>query len=74
MSSRTEDRNCPVCGAPATIAHRPFCSRRCADVDLSRWFRGRYVIPGRSDEEIRTERENAPKEADAGQRGHGNDG
>jgi len=25
---------------------RPFCSRRCADVDLSRWLRGGYAIPG----------------------------
>ena len=37
---------CPICGGPSDIAFRPFCSRRCADVDLSRWLRGAYVIPG----------------------------
>jgi endogenous inhibitor of DNA gyrase (YacG/DUF329 family) len=37
---------CPICGKPSTEATRPFCSRRCADVDLHRWLTGRYVIPG----------------------------
>ena len=37
---------CPVCGAPGEHATRPFCSRRCADVDLSRWLRGGYAIQG----------------------------
>lgn len=39
------ERKCPICGRPAEAAHRPFCSRRCADVDLARWFTGRYAIP-----------------------------
>jgi endogenous inhibitor of DNA gyrase (YacG/DUF329 family) len=34
-----------VCGKPAQPEHRPFCSRRCADIDLNRWLSGRYVIP-----------------------------
>ena len=38
-------RQCPTCGRPAEADHRPFCSRRCADVDLQRWFAGRYVVP-----------------------------
>ena len=37
---------CPVCGAPADAVTRPFCSVRCADVDLIRWLGGRYAIPG----------------------------
>ncbi len=37
---------CPICGRPATPAYRPFCSRRCADVDLNRWLSGTYIIPG----------------------------
>jgi uncharacterized protein len=37
---------CPICGGPSDIDYRPFCSRRCADVDLSRWLRGAYVFPG----------------------------
>jgi hypothetical protein len=36
---------CPSCGRPAEADHRPFCSRRCAEVDLQRWFAGRYVVP-----------------------------
>jgi endogenous inhibitor of DNA gyrase (YacG/DUF329 family) len=38
-------RPCPICGKPSTQRFRPFCSRRCADVDLHRWLGGRYVIP-----------------------------
>jgi uncharacterized protein len=36
---------CPICGRPAEPASRPFCSKRCADVDLQRWLSGRYAIP-----------------------------
>ena len=39
-------RPCPICRKPADPAYRPFCSKRCADVDLQRWFSGSYVIPG----------------------------
>lgn len=37
---------CPICSKDAVPAYRPFCSRRCADVDLARWLRGDYAIPG----------------------------
>jgi endogenous inhibitor of DNA gyrase (YacG/DUF329 family) len=37
---------CPICKKPTDPRYRPFCSRRCADVDLGRWLTGRYVIPG----------------------------
>jgi endogenous inhibitor of DNA gyrase (YacG/DUF329 family) len=36
---------CPICGRPGVPAHRPFCSKRCADVDLGRWLTGSYVLP-----------------------------
>lgn len=36
---------CPVCGKPPGEPTRPFCSKRCADVDLSRWLKGAYAIP-----------------------------
>ena len=42
---------CPICGAPPEPAYKPFCSRRCADVDLSRWLRGAYVISSQSADE-----------------------
>jgi uncharacterized protein len=43
-------RKCPICGKPASPDYRPFCSRRCADVDLQRWLSGAYVIPAATDE------------------------
>lgn len=36
---------CPICGKPTTQSARPFCSKRCADLDLSRWFNGTYAAP-----------------------------
>lgn len=39
-------RRCPTCGRPAAADYRPFCSKRCADVDLGRWLKGGYRIPG----------------------------
>ncbi len=38
-------RTCPICEKPATLGDRPFCSARCRDVDLSRWFKGSYRAP-----------------------------
>ncbi|WP_371061566.1 DNA gyrase inhibitor YacG [Rhodosalinus sp. 5P4] len=37
---------CPICKKPTDPAARPFCSRRCADIDLYRWLSGRYALPG----------------------------
>ncbi|MBV9509379.1 MAG: DNA gyrase inhibitor YacG [Caulobacteraceae bacterium] len=42
---------CPICGKPTAPAFRPFCSKRCADVDLQRWFSGAYAIPVANDGE-----------------------
>jgi endogenous inhibitor of DNA gyrase (YacG/DUF329 family) len=39
-------RKCPICGRPATREAYPFCSKRCADIDLNRWLSGAYAIPG----------------------------
>ncbi len=38
-------RKCPMCGALETEAYRPFCSKRCADLDLARWFNESYRVP-----------------------------
>ncbi|MBN9587444.1 MAG: DNA gyrase inhibitor YacG [Alphaproteobacteria bacterium] len=46
MSQPGEGPKCPICGKPAGADLRPFCSRRCADVDLGRWLKGGYAIPG----------------------------
>lgn len=45
-------KKCPICGKPSVEAFRPFCSKRCADVDLNRWLTGGYVIPARDDEPL----------------------
>jgi uncharacterized protein len=45
-------------------AARPFCSRRCADVDLNRWLSGAYAIPATDDEEENERRDEGP--ADSG--------
>jgi endogenous inhibitor of DNA gyrase (YacG/DUF329 family) len=42
---------CPICERPTEAAaaparYAPFCSKRCADVDLQRWFAGAYAVPG----------------------------
>ena len=53
---------CPICGKPAVEASRPFCSRRCADVDLNRWLSGVYAIPVTEDEEEDERRDEGPPE------------
>jgi hypothetical protein len=42
---------CPICREPRIEAFRPFCSKRCADIDLSRWLSGSYAIPVADDED-----------------------
>lgn len=42
--------NCPICEKPVDLAYRPFCSRRCADIDLQRWLSGRYAVAVEGDD------------------------
>lgn len=42
---------CPVCAGDTVDKYRPFCSKRCADVDLSRWLKGNYAIPSEDPED-----------------------
>ncbi len=37
---------CPICGKPDGPLTRPFCSKRCADIDLGRWLTAQYVVVG----------------------------
>jgi uncharacterized protein len=55
-------RSCPVCGKPSQQKYHPFCSARCADIDLGRWLGGKYAIaseegPGERDKEAVPEEE-----------------
>jgi endogenous inhibitor of DNA gyrase (YacG/DUF329 family) len=43
---------CPICNGETDEKYRPFCSRRCADVDLGRWMRGSYAVPSDDPEDI----------------------
>jgi endogenous inhibitor of DNA gyrase (YacG/DUF329 family) len=36
---------CPICGKEGVQAYRPFCSKRCADIDLGRWLKESYRVP-----------------------------
>lgn len=42
---------CVICGKPQAAQYRPFCSKRCADVDLNRWLSGGYAIPAAEEDE-----------------------
>lgn len=44
--------SCPICAKPVSASYRPFCSRRCADVDLARWLNGSYAVPSDDPEDL----------------------
>jgi len=63
MSERQPDqRKCLVCGKPPEARFRPFCSKRCADLDLAHWLRGDYAIPAQEHSEGE---ENVEEESDS---------
>lgn len=55
--------SCPICAKPTDPGYRPFCSRRCADIDLARWLGGGYALPSTDPEDILR----AAEEAEAAQ-------
>ena len=46
-------RRCPICGRTASPEFKPFCSKRCADVDLHRWLGEGYRVPVEVDDDMR---------------------
>ena len=50
-SAKGAPKPCPICGKPAAEKFRPFCTKRCADVDLNRWLSGVYAVPGKEEDE-----------------------
>ena len=52
MNPTSQPKPCPNCGDAVIEAYAPFCSRRCAEVDLGHWFNENYVIAGRAAEDI----------------------
>ena len=59
---------CPMCGAATERQYRPFCSRRCADRDLAKWFNGSYASPSRDPEDVEAAIEAAQAAAAAAQK------
>ncbi|MES1159062.1 MAG: DNA gyrase inhibitor YacG [Terricaulis silvestris] len=53
--SEASARKCAICGKPQNEKYRPFCSKRCADVDLNRWLSGGYAIPAEEADELSEE-------------------
>lgn len=53
----TPHPHCPLCKKPSVPEFRPFCSKRCADIDLARWFRNDYRIAGEETKEQEEEQE-----------------
>ncbi len=52
---------CPICARKPAAEYRPFCSRRCADVDLARWLNGSYAVPSDDPEDMERAVEEAAK-------------
>jgi endogenous inhibitor of DNA gyrase (YacG/DUF329 family) len=56
---------CPICQKPTELEFRPFCSKRCADIDLGKWFSGSYAIPSHDPDDaeaLENELRDAPDE------------
>ncbi len=54
--------SCPICAKNSDAKYRPFCSRRCADVDLGRWLNGSYAVAADSPEDLNEAAEELMKE------------
>lgn len=62
--------SCPMCEAETHPTYRPFCSRRCADLDLAKWFNGSYATPSRELEDVESAIELSEAASEAAQKPH----
>lgn len=44
--------SCPICSKATSNDYRPFCSKRCADIDLAKWLGGSYAVPSTDPEDM----------------------
>jgi len=65
LDRKTQVARCPICGKSTDPSIRPFCSKRCADIDLNRWLSGVYAVPVREEEDEDGER---PAEGEGNER------
>ncbi|WP_171101176.1 MULTISPECIES: DNA gyrase inhibitor YacG [unclassified Ruegeria] len=49
--------SCPICQEDTVQKFRPFCSKRCADIDLAKWLNGSYAVPSQREEDLDAEPE-----------------
>ena len=66
MSERVttpQSKSCPICGKPTVEKFRPFCSRRCANVDLNRWLSGVYSVPVKEEDDEDETARDKPQDA-----------
>ena len=54
-------RHCPICAKPQAARWQPFCSKRCADVDLGRWLTEAYRIPAVEGDDAEGDEESEPR-------------
>lgn len=62
--------SCPICRKAVTAAFRPFCSRRCADVDLAKWLNGSYAAPSNDPDDVESAIEATEAALNAAQKPH----
>ena len=53
--------SCPICSAESRLDYRPFCSKRCADLDLAKWLNGSYALPSQDPEDLEKALEEAER-------------
>ncbi len=66
MATPKKAAPCPICGKPESAATRPFCSKRCANLDLGRWLKGDYRIPTEEQPETPQDRQDKEGEDEGG--------
>jgi endogenous inhibitor of DNA gyrase (YacG/DUF329 family) len=52
MKAANNNSECPICNQAASEKFQPFCSKRCSDIDLGRWFNGSYRVAGDKTSEV----------------------
>lgn len=62
--------SCPICERPVVADYRPFCSRRCADLDLAKWLNGSYAVPSDDPEDTEAALDATQAALDASQKPH----
>ena len=65
---RGRAKPCPICDKPSDVSYQPFCSKRCADIDLGRWLNEDYRLPTQEIDEDAIEALAAEAEQDPGLR------